>query len=239
MKPAVLVLLAVVACGALVFASSAMASTGEDAPEGTPSNTGPEDAQAAADTTFWDLYAGTLEQANPYTFIMNSSVSSAADDTQVKAFQAVIGYSEGTDKEPDAYRVCYGYRHVIQSFADHPAITGEWRGEDISAIGTRYVGMVSTAAGRYQINKPTWLDCKRALGLTDFTPDSQDRAMVYLVDKRGKALQAIQAGQLDKAVELCAKAKLWASFPGDGAGQGERKLSSLRVAFTDNGGALA
>lgn len=186
-----------------------------------------------------------LDYLNPWGLIetMNNqaTTSQAIQDRNIRAFLAMIGRAEGTDSQADAYRVCYGYSHTIKSLADHPAVTGEWKGKTLTATqcaGAGYgPGCVSTAAGRYQITKPTWLECKRALKLPDFSPDSQDRAAVYLINKRG-ALAAVQEGRLADAIELCRRE--WASFPGANyAGQGTRNLTWMQSAYLGAGGALA
>jgi lysozyme len=68
-------------------------------------------------------------------------------------------------------------------------------------------GCKSTAAGRYQIIKPTWLSLKSKLGLPDFSPASQDAAAIELIRQRG-ALADVQAGRIESAVNKCAK--VWA-----------------------------
>jgi muramidase (phage lysozyme) len=45
-------------------------------------------------------------------------------------------------------------------------------------------GNWSTAAGRYQFIYDTWMEAKEALGLTDFSPESQDRAAIWLAKQR-------------------------------------------------------
>jgi len=183
-----------------------------------------------------DLWGMTMDQ------IEANQVQQAIHDTtpagdNLTAFQALIDFSEGTSRGGrDPYRTCYGYAHTIASFADHPAITGEWRGEPIDELGPQYAGMVSTAAGRYQIRKATWLECKRALGLVDFSPASQDAACAYLI-KRRSALEDVQAGRVEIAVAKCKSE--WASLPGNAAGQPQRKLEQLLAAYTNAGGALA
>lgn len=152
------------------------------------------------------------------------------------AFLATISASEGTDKAADPYRVCYGYQHTIESFADHPAITGEWEGESLDSLGPQYWGEKSTAAGKYQINKPTWLLCKRALGLRDFTPASQDAAALYLVRQDG-ALDLVNGGQIAEAFGKCKET--WASFPGNSDGQPQKTLAGLVQTYTSAGGAFA
>lgn len=160
----------------------------------------------------------------------------AASGDNVAAFATMVASGEGTEREPDPYRVCYAYRHVIESFADHPAVTGEWRGEPLDNLGPAYAGKVSTAAGRYQIIRPTWLRAKRALGLGDFSPASQDLAFAWLVKARG-ALDDVVAGNLATAIAKCAPE--WASLPGSTAGQGTRSLDYLASVYANAGGTLA
>ncbi len=160
--------------------------------------------------------------------------------TQIAAMQSAIAQAEGTAGQPDPYRVCFAYRHTIQSFADHPAITGEWRGEKLSDDMCRGAGFgpgcVSTAAGKYQITKPTWTRIKKKLSLPDFGPASQDAAAAELLRERG-SIARLEVGDFVGAV--AAARKEWASLPGAGYGQGERSISWLTAKFTDAGGVVA
>lgn len=157
-----------------------------------------------------------------------------------RAFLAMISHSEGTDRAPDPYRVCYAYKHTIASFADHPAETGEWTGERLPDAMCRAAGKpagcVSTAAGRYQLIRPTWRGVKQRLRLPDFSPDSQDRAALYLITNRG-ALEDVHAGRLQTAIAKCRQE--WASLPGAGWGQPERRINDLVAAFMQAGGTVA
>lgn len=161
-------------------------------------------------------------------------------DTQINAMLATIKASEGTAGRGDPYRVCFGYRHTINSLADHPAVSGEWRGETLSNSMCSAAGFgpgcVSTAAGAYQIIKPTWLRLKSKLGLRDFSAASQDAAAVQLLRERG-ALAALNQGRFADAV--AAARKEWASLPGAGYGQGERSIAWLSDRFVNAGGVLA
>jgi muramidase (phage lysozyme) len=109
-------------------------------------------------------------------------------------------------------------------------------GEPLDSLGPRYAGEVSTAAGRYQINRPTWEHVSARLALTNFSPASQDDAAVELVKEAG-ALDAVNAGDLATAVERCAH--IWASLPGSTSGQPEAKMAALIGAFVGAGGTLA
>ena len=163
--------------------------------------------------------------------------------TNMTAFLAMLAHREGTayQKDPagnliDPYRVCFLNKHVIQHLNDHPAITGEWHGEPLDFLGPNYVGLHSTAAGKFQINKPTWIDCRRSVSLPDFTGPNQDAAAVFLITRAGAA-DMIEAGRIHDAIPRLVN--LWASLPGGTSGQHENNLVALTVAYTDAGGSLA
>lgn len=158
----------------------------------------------------------------------------------VAAFLAVLRRAEGTEGQPDPFRVCYGYSHTIRDLSDHPAATGEWMGERLPDQMCRNAGYgpgcKSTAAGAYQIIKPTWVALRDRLGLPDFGRASQDAAAVELIRRRG-ALADVQAGRLLDAVHKC-RAE-WASLPGNYAGQGQRSPAELQAWFQQSGGVYA
>jgi len=185
-----------------------------------------------------------LDYLNPWGAIERTAETFQTErnmqDANTKAFLTMIAWAEGTERAPDPYRVVFGYRHTIQDLSDHPAITGEWRGERLSDAMCRGAGLgpgcISTAAGRYQMIRPTWLRAKRALGLDDFGPASQDLAAVWLLRQR-KAIPLIEQGRVAEAVAL-ARAE-WASLPGNQAGQPQRRMTDLLTAYEVAGGTLA
>lgn len=182
------------------------------------------------------LFESAIVNASPMTHIPPSNAPTQQAQN-LRAFLDMIAFAEGTDRAGDPYRVCYGYRHTIRSLADHPAITGEWGGErlpDAMCAGAGLgPGCVSTAAGRYQIIRPTWRELKADLNLPDFGPASQDAAAVELIRRRG-ALNDVYAGRIAQAIDKVAK--VWASLPGAGYAQPERKLSNLLAAYGSAGG---
>lgn len=98
--------------------------------------------------------------------------------------------------------------------ADYNVITGGKRFNDFSQH-PGVVGMVtkqgpSTAAGRYQITKSTYDDIAPKLGITDFSPESQDRIALELI-KRNKALQYVEQGDYENAIKRLGGT--WASLP--------------------------
>jgi lysozyme len=160
-------------------------------------------------------------------------------DTNIAAFLSTIAHAEGTDRSPDSYRCCYGYEHTVIDMRDHPAITGEWRGKKLpdrmcKAVGLK-PGCISTAAGRYQMIRPTWRAMRDELQLPDFGPASQDKAALRLIAQSG-ALQDVKDGRIVAAIGKVRKQ--WASMPGAGVGQPERKLADLLKYYASKGGVV-
>ena len=88
------------------------------------------------------------------------------------ALQTVIRKVEGTKGEK-GYNTRFG-GHQFEGFEAHPNI----------AAATPW-GTESEAAGAFQFMKPTWDRAAKDLGLTDFTPESQQKAGRYLTQGRG------------------------------------------------------
>lgn len=145
------------------------------------------------------------------------------------AFLATIRHSEGTDRADDPYRVVFGFSLILANLSDHPAITGEWTG-----VQTKW-GHTS-AAGAYQFERLTWMECKAALGLMDFTAPSQDAAALFLIRQKG-ALDLVNMGDIEHAIWLCSS--IWASLPGSTSKQPQRAVATLIDAFGKAGGTLA
>lgn len=197
----------------------------------------PGDGSASLDlATAGDWMAGQFYQLTEAP----ANVDTETAQRNVSAFLAMLQQSEGTASAPDPYRVCYGYGHTIADLSEHPAITGEWRGERLSdamcANAGHAPGCISSAAGAYQIIRGTWASLRDRLGLPDFSPASQDAAACELLRQRG-ALQDVMAGRVALAI---AKAKpVWASLPGNYARQGQRSGAQLVAWFTNAGGTQA
>jgi lysozyme len=162
------------------------------------------------------------------------------------AFLTMIAHSEGVDHVTDSrgnavdpYRVCYGKQHVIADFSYHPAQlrpdgSKEWAGERITQ--GIYAGDLSTAAGRYQITRTTWVPLQERLRLPDFSPASQDAAAMELLRECG-ASPLIDGGQVANAITL--SHHIWASLPGNTAGQPITPFADLMRSYTEAGGAFA
>lgn len=155
----------------------------------------------------------------------------------------MLSHAEGTDRVPEPYRCCYAFKHTIQDLSYHPAQIRpplsmvEWPGEPLANLGPEYVGKISTAAGRYQINLPSWLEGVKALRLTDFTPPSQDDWTIWKIKQKG-AYDLVNAGRIAEALATPLHL-VWASLPGPNIDQPQRDVAYLLNAYSKAGGAYA
>lgn len=147
---------------------------------------------------------------------------------QRQAWLDAIAYAEGT-AAPDGYRYLFGSSATnnlrFDSFATHPRIARSYT--DLSGRS-----IITTAAGRYQINYPTFTE----FGGGSFTPAAQD-AMALAITQRCGALPDVDAGRLQAALDKCGGR--WASLPTSGAPQPHRTYAQVEAAFKRAGGVVA
>jgi len=124
---------------------------------------------------------GGSSDPKPSTPVSQQSEASAISLTSVKpqsgksnwgALSSIIRTVEGTTGSK-GYRTRFG-GHQFDDLSKHPNIKAPtpW-------------GTSSEAAGAYQFMMPTWKEAKSALGLTDFSPESQEKAGRFLTERRG------------------------------------------------------
>ena len=151
-----------------------------------------------------------------------------SEEQNINAFLQVIRAGEGTSDE-DGYRRMFGGK-LFGSFADHPRRIQSYPLGDGKMLR-------SDAAGAYQIMSYTWDDIQKALHLPDFSPDSQDKAALWLIGVKRKALDDVKAGLFQRAVAKCANE--WASLPGSPYGQPVKTMAQAVKTYTDHGGEFA
>lgn len=177
------------------------------------------------------------------TTIMDAINPTAAADplaaaVNERAFLDMIAVAEGTANTGDrGYNVLFGggefwgadqIPRTFDDYQDHPR-------QLITRTFRNGLTVTSSAAGRYQFLRRTWDDIAPRIGLTDFSPDSQDRAALELIRRNG-ALPMVQAGRFADAVRKVRRT--WASLPGAGYGQPEQTLERLQAAYVAAGGTV-
>ncbi len=137
---------------------------------------------------------------------------------KIKAFLITIRYAESYGRVaagglPLQYNEAFNFKK-FESFSDHP---GTLKGNS------------SSAAGAYQIMKDTWygkgkdIGAKKILGLSDFSPISQDIFAVYKLQQKD-AVSYILSDDFSGAIH--AASTEWASLPDRNKGDQEKNPTS-------------
>lgn len=152
----------------------------------------------------------------------------ALSHANVGAFLRVIREGESS-QEPVAYRMRWGGlgkpAAYFDDFSRHPRIFEPTTG-----------GRQSSAAGAYQIVATTYDSIAPSLGITDFSPSSQDKLAVALIDRHG-ALDDIMAGRIRTAIADLRQE--WTSLPGAVESSGRYTMERALAVYAKYGGRLA
>ena len=150
-------------------------------------------------------------------------------NANVAAFLKAIAEAEG-----GVYDSKYG---ALKGRRDDP-----WRFTDISTHPGPGIDGKTTAAGMYQITRPTWEHHDGKLGLDDFSPRTQDLIAVEILRSLG-VIDLVRAGRI--AAVMPKVARTWAALPA-GPGQGGHYPRQRHVSFEhflstylQGGGAIA
>lgn len=132
----------------------------------------------------------------------------------VAAFLKAIAVAEG-----GGYDFKYG--------ALRGRVNDRWRFSDMSTHPGPGIDGKSTAAGMYQITRPTWRHHAGKLGLRDFSPRTQDLIAVEILSSLG-VIDAIKAGEIDAVMPKVART--WAALP-KGPEEGSHYPHQRHVSF--------
>lgn len=163
-------------------------------------------------------------------------------DQRVRAFLYMIGSAETSPElmaNGRAFHTYYGFS-TFENLSDHPSVTKEKSGVPLSnavcAAAGFGPGCVSTAAGAFQINGPTWQTVRQARPLwgaylSDFSPASQTEAARRVLILAG-ALGDVERGDFSAALNKASTR--WASLPGSTAKQGTRNYAWVQSVYEGN-----
>lgn len=153
----------------------------------------------------------------------------ASDELASANMEAMLALIRAVEAGSGGYQSIAGYPGVaFTDMSDHPFVLNPNRPKP---LGT-------TASGAYQMVVNTWLGEKRRLGLTDFSPGSQDAAAASIImNKRPASYPFVIAGQFVPAMD--ALRGEWEAFDKILRGAYPVTLAQARQIFTDNGGTIA
>ena len=145
-------------------------------------------------------------------------------DQKFSDFRDLIAASEG-----GTYNRLFGFDNqgrprYFSDFSKFPDSPAKYQKAD-GTIGE------SNDAGRYQINIKTYNRLAKRLGITDFSPRSQDIIANALILENSKASKALQDGDIGAAVS--ALNKVWVSLPGGPNGVGHRSMQFLQNTYNN------
>ena len=145
-------------------------------------------------------------------------------DQKFSDFRDLIAASEG-----GSYNRLFGFDNqgrprYFSDFSKFPDSPAKYQKAD-GTIGE------SNDAGRYQINIKTYNRLAKRLGITDFSPRSQDIIANALILENSKASKALQDGDIGAAVS--ALNKVWVSLPGGPNGVGHRSMQFIQDAYNN------
>lgn len=140
-----------------------------------------------------------------------SSYGKTQEDANIQGYLSNLSKAEKAD-----YNTIVG-GSTFDDYSKHPGVVGVTTKEG-----------PSTAAGRYQITKTTYDRYAKKLGITDFSPESQDKIALELI-KDNDALEDVKKGNYQAA-----NAKLggvWASLPSSKYNQPKRSSAWVEENF--------
>lgn len=166
---------------------------------------------------FWHLNIGLIcISLGAPAHLLGDTLLKHLQKPKVKALLDTIAYAEGTLKHGnDSYRVLFGGRLFgngsVGSFDQHPRTR--------SCISRKGKELCTTAAGRYQIQWPTWdyfmriRNINKECGDMRFTPLNQDRvALQAIIDCDG--LPKLFRDPIPFAELFACLGRTWSSMPG-------------------------
>lgn len=138
----------------------------------------------------------------------------------VRTMLDMIAAAEGTAGRGDnGYNIEFGGGQ-FQGYDKHPEKLYEFTQTDGKKNKT-------SAAGRYQFLARTAQNLQHQMGLTDFSPKSQDKMAIELIRQAG-ALDNVLMGDYESAIHKLGK--IWASLPSSPYAQPKRSMDEVLAA---------
>ncbi|MCA6941318.1 glycoside hydrolase family 104 protein [Pectobacterium polaris] len=145
------------------------------------------------------------------------SLHSALNNPNARSYLDAISRAEGTSGYMNSgYHTMFGGGQFA-SLADHPRQLKDFQQTDGTWNKT-------SAAGRYQHTQKSWDEAAAALGLKDFSPQSQDMAALWLIQRAGQLDNVLNGDFMTATNNL---GGVWASLPSSPYAQPKRSQAEM------------
>ncbi|RKO74345.1 lysozyme [Pectobacterium parmentieri] len=170
-------------------------------------------------------YNGQYGGVTPYQAYLKQkagNIGDALNNPHARSYLDAISRAEGTSGYMNSgYHTMFGGGQIA-SLADHPRQLKDFQQTDGTWNKT-------SAAGRYQFTQKSWDEAAAALGLNDFSPQSQDMAALWLIQRAGQLDNVLNGDFMTATNNL---GGVWASLPSSPYAQPKRSQAEMEAYYT-------
>ncbi|MCG8155196.1 glycoside hydrolase family 104 protein [Brenneria goodwinii] len=158
-------------------------------------------------------------QPNPVAMDIpgNSPLYPALNNPNARSYLDTISRAEGTSAYMNSGYHTMSGGGQIADLSDHPRQLKGFQQTDGTWNKT-------SAVGRYQFTQKSWDEAAAALGLNDFSPQSQDLAALWLIQRAGQLDNVLSGNFMDATNNL---GGVWASLPSSPYAQPKRSAAEM------------
>ncbi|WP_027711500.1 glycoside hydrolase family 104 protein [Dickeya chrysanthemi] len=168
---------------------------------------------------------GGVSPREAYQRQTSGEIGKLVDNPNARAYLDAISKAEGTaGYMNNGYNTLFGGEQFA-NMSDHPRIMKPFTQTD-------GVQNKTSAAGRYQFTQKSWDEAASALGLTDFSPRSQDMAALWLIQRAGQLDNVVNGDFMSATNGL---GGVWASLPSSPYAQPKRSQEDMANYLGDYG----
>ncbi len=165
-----------------------------------------------------------IQKELPFFLTNSQQASNQLSNENLQKYLNVIALSEGTaGYMNNGYNTTFG-GDQFSDMSDHPRILKEFTDKNGKRNKT-------SAAGRYQFTQASWDEAAKALNLKDFSPQSQDMAALYLIQRAGQLDNVLNGNFAEATAGL---GGVWASLPSSSYAQPKHSYEAMENFYAMN-----
>ncbi|BEM47782.1 hypothetical protein SME17J_12760 [Serratia marcescens] len=165
-----------------------------------------------------------VQKELPFFLPNSQQASNQLSNENLQKYLNVIALSEGTaGYMNNGYNTMFG-GDQFSDMSDHPRILKEFTDKNGKRDKT-------SAAGRYQFTQTSWDEAANALNLKDFSPQSQDMAALYLIQRAGQLDNVLNGNFAEATAGL---GGVWASLPSSTYAQPKHSYEAMENFYAMN-----